>query len=397
MRVSYKEDNQTTEKEHVEHVASAPPPPQFHLWAMDTVFSLLLWSQICEIWSTIWYIPMNAMKISGYELFLVFLALPSLLAFPWFRQSCRTYHQLRFASLIGLLAAVVGHQGPQILFLAIGTAVSLTYWLLDAPASRIRIAFTAPFGPVLLMSLRWACASVNPIFHFKVVAALAAAAGVWACYTYSLNCAHSPVNMFHDRANHASSAHAAMIGLFLGAVLFCYHALLTQPGVIARWVGAPMEPLGWVVLVFIALSVRGDLIFPGAAFAGLSGIFFVMSIALELPLFLRMAAGIACLVSLKQQLPRALLAFAAANRPGTIVLVGVLSYSAFGLATVWTVAYPFVPGGDLLRERTSQVRLSHYLLRFSRFNKPNLLKVFIISFLCMIVASLTGSLTTMCV
>lgn len=298
------------------------------------------------MWSSIWYIPMNKMRLSGYELLLASLALPALLAFGWFRRLCQRFAGLRVLSLIGLASPFIFSHAIQICCLAIGTAVSTTFLLLDVVYyNPFPVAAMTYYGSILLMILRWANASLNPVFHSRWIAVAFALVGFGSCFQYSR---HRGAPQLEPPAG--GVGFVVVVGTFFGAALFTCHALLTQIGVLCRWLELPINPFSWLWFVSLILSGRFVLFRPGQtlpfAFCGLLLLLTRESLWLSAAFLLPVFAS---------QLPLALVFIRQSGRVGLAVAVGMLVYSAFGLATVWTVAFPFVPGGSWLREKTHHV------------------------------------------
>jgi hypothetical protein len=63
-----------------------------------------MWCIISEVWATVWYIPMNKMRISGYEIVVVALFSPVALGSTRVSEFLRRNSYLRSISAIGIPA-----------------------------------------------------------------------------------------------------------------------------------------------------------------------------------------------------------------------------------------------------------------------------------------------------
>ncbi|KAJ2892424.1 Protein cwh43, partial [Coemansia aciculifera] len=157
-------------------------------------------------------------------------------------------------------------------------------------------------------------------------------------------------------------------GLGFGALLFTLHSMYSDSAIIGRWSwdGYPATgpaPVPWGGLVLTALAAgfsaghRVELatgsLWWGVASAGACAITLV-------PGWAGFAGGLV-LAAYVGSVTRSILLAVARCPAGRTLGAGLMWYNVLVLAHVWVVAYEFVPGGPLLRERTWVVMLATML------------------------------------
>ncbi|KAJ2384991.1 Protein cwh43, partial [Coemansia sp. RSA 2603] len=148
-------------------------------------------------------------------------------------------------------------------------------------------------------------------------------------------------------------------GFGLGGLLFALHSLFSDSAIVGRWSwdGYPHTgpaPVPWGGIVVAALGAgfacghRFDLTTQAAWWAVASA----GAAALTLVSGWAGFGGGVVLAVYTASVTRGVLRAAARCPPGRTSGVGLLWYNVLVLAHVWVVAYEFVPGGPVLRERT---------------------------------------------
>ncbi|KAJ2434425.1 Protein cwh43, partial [Coemansia sp. RSA 2424] len=158
------------------------------------------------------------------------------------------------------------------------------------------------------------------------------------------------------------------VGLGLGALLFALHSLYSDSAIVGRWswdgypaTGPAPVPWGGLVLTALAggfagghrLELATGMLWWAAGSAGACAITLVSG-------WSGFAGGLV-LAAYVGSVTRSILLAAARCPPGRTLGAALLWYNVLVLAHVWVVAYEFVPGGPLLRERTWVVMLATML------------------------------------
>ncbi|KAJ1910607.1 Protein cwh43 [Tieghemiomyces parasiticus] len=362
----------------------------------DTYLAFVFWTLFTALGACIWYFPLWHMGISGYEAFLFITLTPFLLGIAPLRRLIRTYRGVFHAlSLVGIAAYLVTDPVYRLLMVSFGTGFATLTWTatwydskVSALAGRLDYDVMAWLTGLLLSVVVKAMGRTNnliwPIMNAEtggwngvgLVLGLAACAdvlfrGKLAYDTTRERHPTSPVpgsgpldSAKGDRGLSATSyrqgSGLASLGsaLGLGSLIFCLHSMYTDSSTVARWAvdGYPHpgpSPVPWGFLIMVALAV-GAWISPRAcvrswawfatgcaataalyAFPGtpgfLGGVVMAVYATSVAPLFIRSASRFA---------------------PGRTLGLAMLVYCLLVLAHVWVVAYAFVPGGPVLRERT---------------------------------------------
>jgi hypothetical protein len=283
----------------------------------------------------IWFFPLEYMDITGYELSVVCVFSPALLFFSRLSRFAQS-QSLHIAAALGLAIAVqLQLLLPRMLLLALSTAASLL--CLSA-----RWSFSG-----LWLGFSGALVALDRLFSFSRPSFWA-----WPQIALALLCFTVALSYFNDRSSEPASARpfSWIVSLSLGSLLFLLQWLLLQSSALARLFGLPVMPL--TLLIFVASLAGFSLPPPRAPLLRL--LLSSAPPALLAAALVRPSALVLCLFAFSLASLWRPCAALAAGRPvaatlGTAVLVWLLHF----LASVWTVAYNFVPfGGALLREQT---------------------------------------------
>ncbi|KAJ1965960.1 Protein cwh43 [Dipsacomyces acuminosporus] len=346
----------------------------------DTYLSFVFWTVLTSLGLCIWYFPLWHMGISGYEVALLADFSPVLLGIPALRRLLRRHRGISVAiGLVGIAAYFIPSPERRLLSVAVGTAgvmLSLGSVLYEdkVPATgrldRDIQAWEA--GLLLSIAVRMFFQTNNPVWVtmnetnggwnktgillgvislLDVVTRKSDAAA--ALRDSKKNDLAAPVGDAHRRAAWLPSAFG------LGALLFALHSMYSDSSIIGRWTwdGYPStgpQPVPWGGLVITALAAgfsvghRIDLT-TGMLWWGVSSVCAgLVTFVSGWPGFI---AGL-ILAFYFGSVTRSILRVVARCPPGRTFFVGILWYNVLVLAHVWVVAYEFVPGGPLLRERT---------------------------------------------
>ncbi|KFY76053.1 hypothetical protein V498_09771, partial [Pseudogymnoascus sp. VKM F-4517 (FW-2822)] len=347
------------------------------LWsdAIDAVAEVyhgfVFWSMLTSLGLCVWYFPLWNMGISGYEILVMVTVTPFLLS----NRSVRRFvvHNLRLVHLLSLSGLVAYKlELPEARLFAVGLGVALSClawtatWFTAAshpPALETKItAWT--LGLILHSVVKFAWQTSNPIWPivhdsnggYNFTGLVLAVLAVLRTTTSGSKGVASPV----PQSQQGSSVLAAF---GIGGLFFALHSLLSDSSTMILW-------------VWTGFPVRGPLAAPHGAVTiaamcgGLVLGLFNPSLARSWTLYGTGCIGAALLTGWGDWtgyigalvLTVYLLAFsvpmigAAAKRsPATVFGLGFLVYNFVVLFHVWVVAYAFVPGGPLVRERTDWV------------------------------------------
>lgn len=323
----------------------------------------------------IWYFPLWHMGISGYEAFLLITITPMVLGIRSLRKVMASQRGFfHFISLIGLASYAVQDPAYRLICTAIGLGISTTTWMATWIESRNTLGkqerSTLIWGVGLLVHnvVKMAWWTENPIWPIMnstnggcnlIGLVLAAVACVEVLVRDNMN--RKPTHdVSTQMATHTvadgSSWFQAAAGF--GGVLFALHSLFSDSSAIMRWSvdGYPSfgpEPVPWGVATIAALAL-GLYVSPKQSLTtslmwfGMGGLgctaFYVF--AGWNAYYGGLALGFYC-TSILLPIVRAV----SVHPPFKTLLTAFMCYNVLCLASVWTVAYAFVPGGVYLRER----------------------------------------------
>jgi hypothetical protein len=335
----------------------------------DVYNGFVFWSLFTSLGLLIWYFPLWHMGISGYEVAVLGTASPLLLAIPYLRSlATQNLRALHFLSLVGLLAYLVRDPVYRLFTVTFSVAVGCLAWSATwygerAQPTRLesRIAASA-IGLIASSVAKFAFKSNNPIWPSMHVEnggwnKLGFCLAVLAVLRSTNRQAVNTSDYFSSSGRKGSSFLAA---LGLGGLFFGLHAFLSDSSTMISWVwdGYPIRgpiavPHGaWTILAMGAGLFFG-LLYPrlagswtafgigslGAAVLNRYSHWFGFYGGLSLAFYLMSVAPV-------------LITSAVRHSPASSFGRGFLVYIFLVLFSVWVVAYAFVPGGHLARERT---------------------------------------------
>lgn len=378
--------------------------------AADIYLAYLFWTLFTGLPVLIWYFPLWHMGISGYELALFTNIFAAFLGIPWIRRLPSVI--LQSLASISLLASFLPTPEGRLGLTSLGLVASLMAWI--GKMRREGGGGTGPFLLGLLLSLvlkaQWkgnnpawpimyAGNGGHPILFtlLAFLAVLLSTSGTrrlgagWGDgedlgvsggqLTGGVDGAHAtregnPTSHRRKEDGRKTKATVAMerrggwmgAAIGLGSILFALHSLLTDASTPLRWAARSYpnpgpQPLPWslgTILVgtaayalcamkphlrTLALGPQGT----GIALASAMAIYYAPGWGGVLGgwIFTAWVFGAGA---------RALLRHGTSHAPGRTLSLGFLWYNILTLAHVWVVAYAFVPGGDILRERMDLVQ-----------------------------------------
>ncbi|RKP26553.1 Frag1/DRAM/Sfk1 family-domain-containing protein [Syncephalis pseudoplumigaleata] len=341
----------------------------------DIYLAYVFWSLLTAVPLAIWYFPLWHMGLSGDELYLFANMGTVLLGIPLVRRLASTCCGfLHLATVLTLVAYQFPAPEHRLYFTAGGAFLACIAWFSSFSArSSDRDAYAWLLGLIASCVAKAACRTNNPIWPI-----MHADNGGWNLTGLLLGVVASVLIIHRDRRSPPPSPDAntaiaptekpattttttqgwlpASVGF--GALLFALHTVFSDSTTPLRWAvdGYPhigAQPVPWGLLSILAMC-------GGLALAqcpqtlstrwlayGVASIFLFSATSGWLSFF----GGLGFAVFLFSIAPNLILTLGA--RPlGRSLTVALLLYNLLLLAHVWTVAYEFVPGGPLLRERT---------------------------------------------
>jgi len=346
-------------------------------FAAETYLGFVYWSILTSLGVSIWYFPLWHMGISGFEAVLFVTLSPFLLGIPAIRHLvlAKPFH-LHLASLVAVVAYLIRDPTNRLLAVGLGLGITTLVWTgklhhaaTTNPARFQRWALVFGLGLIASSVAKMAFWANNPIWPImkgdnggwnKTGILLAIVSCIRLLQRTSTPAAVIPVSPKQEKGSSGM-----LSGVGLAGLIFGLHTLLCDSSTMILWVwdGFPVKgplviPHGAITIIAMGLGLllstqfRPSLLLSWLAFGGACcGALFLYSFAGWWGYFGGLALGIYMMAIT----PQFLLAASESSNPGTIFGLAFLIYDFLVLAHVWVVAYAFVPGGPLLRERTDLI------------------------------------------
>ncbi|PNS21272.1 Protein cwh43 [Sphaceloma murrayae] len=338
----------------------------------DVFSGYIFWSMLTSLGLTIWYFPLWHMGISGWEALVMSSVSPVLLGIGPLKRL--VVSQIRYAhllSLSGLLAFYITSPEFKLLAVAFGVFMTCLSWSATFSAERSNVGklelriFAFTLGLIASTISKFAFQSNNPAWPVvpsniggspKIIITLAIASFI--------RISRNPLGVTESSDQSSRNGGSFLLSsLGIAGLFFAMHSLLSDSSTMILWVweGYPVRgplpvPHGAVTIFFMSFGLLLGLYYPTLIRSWTS--FGVGSIgAAVLTGFSHWFGyyGALAFTTYIMAIAPSLLSAAARQSPGRTFFTGFFVYNLLVLAHVWTVAYAFVPGGFLLRERTSVV------------------------------------------
>ncbi|KAK9469527.1 Frag1/DRAM/Sfk1 family-domain-containing protein [Lipomyces arxii] len=342
----------------------------FLSFAISVYNSFVFWSVLTSLGVLIWYFPLWYMGISGYEVTLLSSIAPFLLGIPFLTPLFAKYPQLaQLGQLIGVAAYLVPGPSDRLLTVSAGVmlgtiSLSMEFWNVTArPFLGLSKATSFSIGFILSVIAKFAFYANNPIWPIMHEEnggwnRTGLALGVIAALCTTRPQADSPGVVAPRKRPLFLWSSFGLAGL-----LFNMHSLLSDSSTIIYWVwsGYPVKgplpvPHGAVTIFAMIFGVYLGVRYKSCVGSWKS--FFVGSLGATVLYkfedWLGYAGGLVLTVYIMAIVP-AFVESASIHPPGRTFGFAFFFYDLLVLAHVWVVAYAFVPGGPLLRERTDIV------------------------------------------
>ncbi len=311
------------------------------------------------------------MGISGYEILIITSLSPFLLAIPSLRRL--VVKHLRISHLMSLVALVAYQiEDPTIRLLVVGVGVVMaclswtaTWYSEAGQPGRLEARILAwTIGLIASSVAKFAFKTSNPIWPTSH-----AANGGWNGLGFIfavlaiIRSTRKGTVAGSEFAQVRKEGSSTLLGLGLGGLFFGLHALLSDSSTMTlwNWEGYPVRgplpaPHGAYTIAVMGVGVILGLFYEGLArswaFYGIGCVGAAMLV--QFTNWTGFYGGLLLAVYL-MALSAPLISLSARKNPGATYGLGFLVYNILILAHTWTVAYAFVPGGSLLRERTDLV------------------------------------------
>lgn len=340
--------------------------------------SFIFWSVLTSLPLLIWFFPLWYMGISGYEAMLLAIIAPLVLVIPPLRRFFAYVPQIpQLLTAVGVASFWVQKPEYRLALVGVGAGfgcISLAnqFWGISSrPLAGVHRATAFSLGLVLSSIAKYAFYTNNPIWPImheanggwnRTGVAIAILAGL-----FTMRAQYSP-SQPASIAGPKESAVAAGFGV--AGLMFALHTLLCDSSTIITWVweGYPVRgpqpvPHGAVTIAAMTLGI-----YLGVAKRQVTGnwsAFLVSNIGAAVLYscegWVGYIGGLILTVYLLSITP-VILESAGRHNPGVSFGVGFFALVLIYLAHVWIVAYAFVPGGPLLRERTDVVLIAQQVL-----------------------------------
>lgn len=328
----------------------------------------VFWSVLTSLPLLVWYFPLWNMGISGYESALLAILAPVILVIP----SVRTFfaHTPQIAQLLSTAAIasyLVYKPSWRLELVAFGSAFACIsfanqFWTSSVnPVAGLHKATAFSLGLVLSSISKYAFYTNNPIWPI-----MHEANGGWnktglvIALIVSVFTSRLPLGQQKQKSSFKQSI---LSGFGLGGLLFALHTLLSDSSTIITWVweGYPVRGPQPVPHGAITIACMGFGIYLGVTKqkAASSWLAFALSNVGAIILYAcggwtGYIGGMILTVYLLAITPT-ILESAGRHNPGVSFGFGFFVLVILYLSHVWIVAYAFVPGGPILRERTDVV------------------------------------------
>ncbi|KAJ1918883.1 Protein cwh43 [Mycoemilia scoparia] len=361
----------------------------------NTYQAFVFWTALTGLGVCLWYFPLWHMGISGYEALLFADLAPFILGLTFIQKATRKYRWL-FALLASTILVAYQIRKPVDRMMLVGFAyganmlyfASLIYSDKMASTGRlVRDIYAIEAGLVLSMAVRMACYTNNPVWPImndinggwnKTGLVL----GIVALVIQFLQSLSASDDENADAKKHdkrhgeigtrsGSSAPWASAAFGFGAWLFGIQSMFSESSTLIRWTWGgyphtgpqpvPFSGLVLTVLVFGFLSGHRVKSVTTTAWWGAGAL--CAAIITYISGWSGFIPGLV-LAAYFGSITLPILQLVARCPPGRTFTLGFFVYNLLVLAHVWVVAYEFVPGGPLLRERTWFVMLSMMLSIF---------------------------------
>lgn len=338
----------------------------------DVYNGFVFWSMLTSLGLSVWYFPLWHMGISGWEILVLCPSATFLLC----SSSIRSFvignvRYVHLASLTGLLGFLVVSPELRVSMVGFGVSMSCTAWSAtwyaerSLPARLEARVLAWAIGLIASSVAKFAFYTNNPIWPI-----VHAENGGWnklGLFLAVLAILRSTRRVTDNRGgvdNTSRSTGSPVLGGFgLGGLAFCMHYLLSDSSTMVLWVweGHPVRgPIaatgGVLTLLLMGFGIVHYVVLQEEKATGPISFVFLALGAFLLTAYSNWLGFLGATMVAIESVSLAPGIVSAAVRSGPSSFgIGFLFYAVMDLASVWVVAYAFVPGGPLMREHTDWV------------------------------------------
>eukprot|EP00794_Sanderia_malayensis_P007604 gene7604-8444_t len=338
----------------------------------EAILGYIWWSTFFSLAATIWFFPLNLLAISGYEAFALLALSPIFTCIPFVDRIVTSKQGLTTLQILTVLGTLSFHAPTAIFKLIITSTANFTamLWLAGAlwfKHNKYRkLSFWGlAIGFFIRLIIRMAFQSLNPLwtsssYNIAIFIIALACAVDRAVFINSLSMETSDESVSKPSYTQPWSTWMP-VALGAGAWLFIAQWLFGEVSVISRYTGDSqpswsVPPVPGGICTFISLlfgiKISNRKFVTSSAwwlFAGLSAVTFYKA-----PSVVGFIGGQGIAIYTMSVFPRVTNQVSKCNK-GKCLTLAVLTCIIFLLASVWVVAYNFVPGGVFTRERNDMV------------------------------------------
>ncbi|KAL2753233.1 hypothetical protein ACRALDRAFT_1065427 [Sodiomyces alcalophilus JCM 7366] len=347
--------------------------------AAEVYHGFIFWSQLTSLGVTVWYFPLWHMGISGYEALVMCTITPCLLGIKPVRRLVVSNQRLvHLLSMVGMVAYRIDNPVGRLFAVAFGLSMACLGWAAtffgeSVQEGRLESKVLAWIvGLILSSTLKFAWYTNNPVWPIMHAAnggwnGIGAVLAVLAVFRFTRKGSLTSGEAGADAQRGGSSVLAAC---GFGGLLFGLHSLLSDTSTMILWVwegypirGPTANTFGWMTAIAMTAGVLVGLYRPsltttwaayGIGCVGAAVVTFCHN-------WLGYSGALAITVYL-MALTVPFLSNASKKNPAVVFGLGFFVYNFMVLFHVWVVAYAFVPGGPLVRERTDWVMTTMMVL-----------------------------------
>ncbi|KAK6200221.1 Frag1/DRAM/Sfk1 family-domain-containing protein [Scheffersomyces amazonensis] len=345
---------------------------------INSINSFIFWSVITSLILCVWYFPLWHMGISGYEAAVFALFIPIIiLIIPFLRNLLAKipFVTRTLTVLFGIGAYKIEDPEQKLLAITAGTSFGVISLVVELGALSTQpkkfLSFITTFiiGLTATSTAKYLNYSNNPIWAimhqenggFNEVGIVIGLLG--SLLTPRLN-----ANTFAKLPIQGGSFLLAAIGV--GGYMFTIHSYLSDTSTLALWtwegfpiIGPTPITAGLInigsIIIGILLSLSGSPIIESSLYniflgGGSATILYFFKGWLG---YLGASVYTIYIASISPLIWKSTIGY----NSGLLFFIGFFYYVVLALASVWIVAYAFVPGGFLLRERTDIILASSFI------------------------------------
>lgn len=344
----------------------------------NTFNSFMFWTSVTSLTCSIWYFPLWYLGISGYEAAMLFYLGPIVLFIPFVSIIMYQYGVL-LGGMIGIGAHFVGSPETRLIVQGVGTSITVATFVLNLKSLtsiRINSSFTLTWilGLVFSVVIKMGCYSNNPLWpimnaqnggHNKLGLLLVTVFGLLSPYVNSVHFTENGQEE-EDLPVQSNWITRLILSMGFGSLIFSIHQLLTDASTTIYWSWEGWDqnsqgPLSWpwsaltctvmLCAALTSLKFKRDPLIPAIALCISTAVLCTKDIT-QWPKYI--LGGLLYAVAIIWLVPTYFIGLPLAGTLSVYVM-GCLFYIILVLAHVWVVAYAFVPGGWLLREKIEYV------------------------------------------